>query len=85
MVTEEWNEDMMAAVTGPPSRNHWKVSTIVFLSCISSLVLHFGLSGFGISWIYNTLTATEKPGNRQWKKYGLQNGFGRSSADDHFI
>lgn len=31
MVTEEWNDDMVAAVTGPPSRNHWKVSNISIL------------------------------------------------------
>jgi hypothetical protein len=27
IVTEEWNETRLEDVTGPPSRNHWKVST----------------------------------------------------------
>lgn len=27
MVTEEWLETSMGKVSGPPSRNHWKVST----------------------------------------------------------
>lgn len=27
IVTEEWNDDRVGDVTGPPSRNHWKVST----------------------------------------------------------
>ena len=25
VVTEEWNEEVQGPVTGPPSRNHWKV------------------------------------------------------------
>jgi hypothetical protein len=26
MVTEEWNDESGTEITGPPSRNHWKVS-----------------------------------------------------------
>jgi hypothetical protein len=26
VVTEEWNESRMEPVSGPPSKNHWKVS-----------------------------------------------------------
>jgi hypothetical protein len=31
VVTEEWNEETLGEVTGPPSRNHWKVRNFYFL------------------------------------------------------
>lgn len=30
IVTEEWNDEMLGRVTGAPSRNHWKVSTLQY-------------------------------------------------------
>jgi hypothetical protein len=30
IVTEEWNEELLGPVTGPPSRNHWLVSFEIF-------------------------------------------------------
>jgi hypothetical protein len=47
VVTEEWNETRLGEVTGPPSRNHWKVSyTFSFvLSSLSSYSATFDIMG----------------------------------------
>jgi len=30
IVSDEWNDDALGAVTGPPTRNHWKVRSLFF-------------------------------------------------------
>ena len=39
VVTEEWNETRLGEVTGPPSRNHWKVSWL-FSSSLYHVYCH---------------------------------------------
>lgn len=38
VVSEEWNDEVLGPVLGPPSRNHWKVRFYFDMSRISALI-----------------------------------------------
>ncbi|OCL08547.1 hypothetical protein AOQ84DRAFT_292923 [Glonium stellatum] len=41
VVTEEWNEEIQGPVTGPPSRNHWKVCVpLQYFAALRSILQH---------------------------------------------
>jgi hypothetical protein len=49
IVTEEWNEEIMGAVTGAPSRNHWKVRKHLIHNIHRLLRHNFGHEHIAIS------------------------------------
>jgi hypothetical protein len=83
IVTEEWNETRLEDVTGPPSRNHWKVSRY----SLSFFVIHLPCPVYAENFLlqrgfWRPLGHPETITTIALNWRGLETNIGRKHSDD---